>query len=173
MRCGRQKTATSAMLFRHDFRKSGGARLKCSKPQEIGTRARALICLSGCADTRGLPARSCGLSPSCGAVHPLFRLPAMKEALEKLIRDAAEVGLSAAMLGLEIGTRLLRSNLVVGLRVEPEAPHGPTALPHKHSGTVHPLPPLMRTGRRKRRSSAAAVRPRICVRHPSRQWCAT
>jgi hypothetical protein len=42
------------------------------------------------------------------------------------------------MLGLEIGTRLLRSNLIVGLRIEPEAPHGPTALPHKHSGTVHP-----------------------------------
>jgi hypothetical protein len=58
--------------------------------------------------------------------------------LERLIRDAAAVGVSAAMLGLEIGTRLLRSNCVVGLRVEPAGPHGPTALPHKHSGTVHP-----------------------------------
>jgi hypothetical protein len=62
----------------------------------------------------------------------------MKTSFERLIRDTAEVGVSAAMLGLEIGTRLLRSNLVIGLRVESADPHGPTALPHKHSGTMLP-----------------------------------
>jgi hypothetical protein len=79
-----------------------------------------------------------GVSFLQGRAPYFFRLLAMKKPLEKLIRDAAEVGVSAAMLGVEIGTRLLRSNFVIGLRVEPAAPHGPAEVPHPPRGTVHP-----------------------------------
>jgi hypothetical protein len=44
-------------------------------------------------------------------------------AIERLFRDAAAVGISAAMLGLEIGTKLLRPNFISGLRQDPVAPH--------------------------------------------------
>jgi hypothetical protein len=45
---------------------------------------------------------------------------------------------SATMLGLEIATRLLRSNLIIGLRVESAAPHGPAQVQHPHCGSsVH------------------------------------
>jgi hypothetical protein len=60
----------------------------------------------------------------------------MQTIFEKLIRDTAAVGMSAAMLGMEIGTKLLRPNFLNGR--DPVAPHGPAASPHLTSGTVHP-----------------------------------
>jgi DUF2934 family protein len=57
-------------------------------------------------------------------------------AVEKIMRDAAEVGISAALLGLEIGTKLLRPNFLRKPRVEPMAPHGTAAAPHEPRGTV-------------------------------------
>jgi hypothetical protein len=58
---------------------------------------------------------------------------------EKLIRDTAAVGISAAMLGLEIGTKMLRPNFMSRPHQGPADPHGPAAAPHEHSGTVQPL----------------------------------
>jgi hypothetical protein len=63
----------------------------------------------------------------------------METIFEKLIRDTAAVGMSAAMLGVEIGTKLLRPDFLNGLPRDPVAPHGPAASPHPTSGTVQPM----------------------------------
>ena len=76
----------------------------------------------------------------------------MQTAFEILIRDAAAVGVSAAMLGLEIGTRLLRSNFIMAAR-RTRSPAGPDSI--AAAGPCIPLPIFMRTNRPTSRSNAA------------------
>jgi hypothetical protein len=59
--------------------------------------------------------------------------------IERLFREAAAVGVSAAMLGLEVGTKLLRPNFLRGPYQGPAAPHGPATPPVSPGGTVQPL----------------------------------
>lgn len=53
----------------------------------------------------------------------------MQTVLERLVRNTAAVGISAAMLGLEIGTRLLRLDFMEG---RAETPRPRTVLQYQH-----------------------------------------
>jgi hypothetical protein len=53
----------------------------------------------------------------------------MRKEIEEVVKDTAAVGLSAAVLGLEMGTELARKTLAEVSRSEPAAPPAPAAPP--------------------------------------------